>query len=168
MMGIDCSTEGMIMLETYELGPTLNTAAPDFQLYNDEHTVHSLANLMGVRGVLLGFVANLWMPTSIRRVFWLQRNACQFALSGAPVALVVRDQPQAVYGFHMSSPFPVQFPMLADVEGLVHRLYRMQQHPGLVLLDHQQRVRCKWLMPDERVWPSMKELVETIESLPEC
>jgi len=155
----------MAALETFELGPLLNVVAPDFALSNHEHRRQSLENLMGAKGVMLGFIGDIWLPTSVRRIFWLQRNATKFALSGAPAALLVRENAHTLYGFRMSSPLPVPFPLLADVNGDVHRLYNMAQHPGLVLLDRNRVVREKWLVPDERVWPKMQELVKAIDSL---
>jgi peroxiredoxin len=155
-----------MLLETYELGPMLNTLAPDFALLDHDQRRQHLDDVIGSKGVLLGFVGDIWMPTSVRRIFWLQRHAHKFALSGAPAALLVRDKPHTLYGFRMSTPFPVQFPLLADTDGQVHRLYRMEHNPGLVLLDRSKFVREKWLMPDERVWPKMQELVDVIDSLP--
>jgi hypothetical protein len=114
---------------------------------------------------MLGFIGDIWMPTSVRRIFWLQRNATKFALSGAPVALLVRENAHTLYGFRMSSPLPVPFPLLADVSGDVHRTYNMDVYPGLVLLDRHHLTRAKWLVPDERVWPKMQDLVKAIESL---
>jgi peroxiredoxin len=156
----------MTMLDTFELGPYLNAHVPDFLLSNHEHRKQGLKDLMGTKGVLLGFIGDIWMPTSVRRIFWLQRHAPKFASSGAPVALLVRDNAHTLYGFRMSSPLPVPFPLLADVNGEVHRQNNMERHPGLVLLDRNFTVRAKWLVPDERVWPAMQTLLEEIERIP--
>ena len=118
------------------------------------------------RGVLLGFIGDIWLPTSVRRIFWLQRHATKFTLKGAPVALLVRDQPHTLYGFRMSNPLPVPFPLLADTDGEVHRLFNMERNPGLVLLDRNLKIQAKWLMPDERVWPVMSELIKAVEAMP--
>lgn len=154
------------MLDTFELGPYLDHIVPDFALSNHEHRKQTLDDLMGKKGLMLGFIGDIWMPTSMRRIFWLQRHAPQFAIAGAPIALLVRDNAYTLYGFRMSSPLPVPFPLLADVTGEVHRLYNMERNPGLVLLDSHRIARRKWLVPDERVWPRMQELSEAIEALP--
>jgi alkyl hydroperoxide reductase subunit AhpC len=65
----------------------------------------------------------------------------------------------------MSSPLPIPFPLLADVDAEVHQVYNMDQHPGLVLLDRKRLVRAKWLVPDERVWPKMQDLISAIDAL---
>lgn len=154
------------MWETYELGPTLNIPAPDFMLKDHNHRPQQIRSMVGSKGILLGFIGDIWLPTSVRRIFWLQRHAGKFALSGSPVALLVRDNSHTLYGFRMSSPLPVPFPLLADTDGEIHRSYNMERHPGLVLLDRQLNVCAKWLMPDERVWPKMQELLAAIECLP--
>lgn len=155
-----------MILDTFELGPTLNTLAPDFELRDHSHKPQRLRDLCGSRGVMLGFIGDIWLPTSVRRIFWLQRHAPQFTLKGAPVALLVRDKPHTLYGFRMSNPLPVPFPLLADTDGAVHRQFNMERNPGLVLLDRNFRIQAKWLMPDERIWPKMPELLETIEGMP--
>jgi peroxiredoxin len=150
------------MLETLELGPRIDSIAPDFMLKDHENHPRELTSLIGKKGLLLGFIGDIWMPTSVRRIFWLQRHAPRFALAGAPVALLVRDDPHTLYGFRMSSPLPVPFPLLADGNGEMHQRYNMERHPGLVLLDSNLLIQAKWLMPDERVWPKMQELLTKI------
>jgi peroxiredoxin len=155
------------MMETYEIGPSLNLNAPDFTLLNYDRRSIRLSDIMGKKGVLLGFIGDIWSAASIRRIFWMQRHAPKFAAIGVATVLIVRDHPHTLQGFHLSSALPVPFPMLADPDGSVHRVYRLESHPGLVLLDHERVTRRKWLMPDERVWPTTHELVQMIGSLPE-
>ncbi len=154
-----------MLLETLELGPRIDTIAPDFTLKDHENRPRALTSLLGKKGLLLGFIGDIWMPTSVRRIFWLQRHAPRFALAGAPVVLLVRDDPHTLYGFRMSSPLPVPFPLLADNDGEIHQRYNMAHHPGLVLLDKNPLIQAKWLMPDERVWPKMQELLNEINSM---
>ncbi|MFW5696862.1 MAG: hypothetical protein ACOCXR_03660, partial [Phototrophicaceae bacterium] len=110
-----------------------------------------------------GFIGNLWLPTSVRRILWLQRHVTKFALMGTPVALLVRDFPHILNGFHSSSPLPVPFPLLADSDGQIHRTYAMDRNPGMLLIDRYRVVRQKWMLPDDRVWPRMQELVQAIQ-----
>lgn len=150
---------------TEELGPRLYTTTPNFCLTDFKNTDYTLDNLMGANGVLLGFVGDIWQPTSVRRILWLQRHVGKFALMGTPVAILVRDHAQTLHGFQMSSPLPVPFPLLADQRGDVHELYTMNNHPGLLLIDNQFALREKWLMSPDRVWPKMKDLVDAIQRL---
>lgn len=154
------------MWETFELGPMLNVAAPDFTLSDHNHRPQQISAMLGRKGIMLGFIGDIWQPVSVRRIFWLQRHAGKFALAGTPVALLVRENPHTLYGFRMSSPLPVPFPLLADADGRIHQAYNMDRHPGLVLLDRQRSTRAKWLMPDERIWPRMQELLAAVETLP--
>lgn len=153
------------MYNTVEIGPRLDTAAPEFACSDHAQVRRHVDELMGEHGLLLGFIGDIWHPASIRRILWLQRHAQTFLHGGINVALLIRDQPYMLYGFYVSSPTPVAFPLLADVRGDVHRLFNMESHPGMVLLDRFRFVRHKWLMPDERVWPKIHELLEMIEQL---
>ncbi len=153
------------MYSTMELGPVLHAKVPSFQLGNYKGKFYTLESLMGANGVILGFIGDIWKPTSVRRILWLQRHVSKFALMGAPIALMVRDQASTLYGFHMSSPLPVPFPILADEDGMIHMKYAMDRHAGLLLVDRHQMLRHKWLMPDERVWPRMADMVRAVQQL---
>lgn len=153
------------MYETAELGPLINFSVPGFSLLDHKQVSHSLDDLMGYTGVMLGFIGDIWQPASVRRILWLQRQVHKFSLLGAPIALIIRDHPHTLYGFHMSSPLPVPFPLLADPDGKIHQAYQMDRHPGLLLIDRQHILRDKWLMPDDRVWPKVQELAQSIQEL---
>ncbi len=153
------------MYHTLELGPYLNTAAPDFLLYNHENRKSALGDLMGERGLLLGFTGDIWHPTSVRRILWLQRHAAKFARMGVSSALLICDQPHMLYGFYLSSITPLSFPLLADVDRRVHCNFSMERFSGLVLIDDNRVIRDKWLVPDERVWPRESELLQSFQVL---
>ncbi|MDX1990841.1 MAG: redoxin domain-containing protein [bacterium] len=146
-------------------GPALGTQLPNFCLPDHRKVGHSLNDLMGGVGLMLGFIGDVWQPTSVRRILWLQNQVHKFSMMGTPVALLVRDQPHTLYGFQMSSPMPVPFPVLADADGCVHSLYHMDRQPGLLLIDRNFVLRQKWVMTDERVWPKMQELIHAAQSI---
>lgn len=152
-----------MMYETTELGPIRNNVVANFNLLDHKNKKHNLNDLMGSTGLLLGFIGDIWQPTSVRRILWLQRHVHKFATLGAPVAVLVRDNPHTLYGFHTSSPLPVPFPLLADPDGSVHLRYQMDRHPGLLLIDRNQVLREKWLVPDDRVWPKFQELAHAVQ-----
>ncbi len=155
----------LMPMETMELGPILNTNVPNFTLLDHKEKAQTLDDLMGLKGILLGFIGDIWKPASVRRILWLQRHVQKFALLGAPSVLVIQDYPFILDGFHASSPMPVPFPLLSDPDGSIHRAFRMDRHPGLLLVDKNHILRKKWLMPDERVWPKVHELAEGIQVL---
>lgn len=152
------------MFNTQEIGPHLNTIAPEFQVGDHNQMQRRLDDLMGPNGLVLGFLVDIWLSASVRRIIWLQRHANTFIRAGFNVGLVICDQPHMLYGYYISSPTPLEFPLLADVKGEVHRLYNMAHHPGLVLLDTQRVIRHKWLMPDERVWPKVYDMLEVLNT----
>ncbi len=153
------------MLQTIELGPHLNIAAPDFRLYNHENRQNSLRDLMGERGLLIGFTGDLWQPASVRRILWLQRHATRFMRQGVNIALLICDKPHTLYGFYHSTVTPLSFPLLADVQRDVHYAFNMERYSGLVLVDYRHFIRDKWLVPDERIWPREQELLHAFDLL---
>lgn len=150
-------------VQTMELGPHLTAIAPDFRVPDHTKRPHDLGDLMGERGLLLGFVGDIWQPASMRRILWLQRHAQTFIQRGMNVALLIHDDVYTVYGFYVSSPTTPDFPLLADKDAKVHALFNMARNPGLVILDSTRVIRHKWLMPDERVWPKISELLHMLE-----
>jgi peroxiredoxin len=154
-----------MFLETVESGLRLETRAQDFSLPDHNLDQYSLGDLIGRCGVLLGFIGDIWQPVSVRRILWLQRQVSKFAMMGTSIAVIVRDYPHILHGFHLSSPLPVPFPLLADADGAVHRAYGVDRYPGLLLIDYNAVLRHKWLMPNDRVWPRVAELAETVQRL---
>lgn len=152
-------------METFELGPLIDKPAIDFSLPDCNGTIYTLSGTVGEKGVILGFIGDIWHATSVRRILWLQHNLHKLAMMGTPVMLMVRDHPTTLYGFHASTPLPVPFPMLADEKGNVHSKFNMDRHPGLVLIDGDLHIRAKWLMPSERVWPKVAEIEQAIATL---
>jgi peroxiredoxin len=154
-----------MLLETVEMGSIPETRAQPFTLPDHNQDPRSLNDLIGRSGVLLGFIGDIWQPASVRRILWLQRQAHKFAMMGTPIAVIVRDYPHTLRGFHLSSPLPVPFPLLADVDGAVHRAYGLDRYPGLLLIDRNLLLCHKWIMPDDRVWPKVTELTGAVEQV---
>jgi peroxiredoxin len=154
-----------MVYDAFEQGPIISTLAPDFELPDHNRKPHRLNDLIGAQGMLLGFIGDIWQPASVRRILWLQRHVSKFALLGTPVALMVRDHAHTLYGFHTSSPLPVPFPLLADVDGSVHQLYNMDKHAGLILIDRHRTIRQKWLMSPDYVWPKLTDLVQAAQQV---
>jgi peroxiredoxin len=153
------------MIKTMALGPQLNVPAPDFGVLSHTNNLMSLENLMGERGLVLGFTGDIWEPASVRRILWFQRHYPQFSRLNVNLALLLCNQPHQLYGYSMSSVTPLEFPLLADVNREVHALYNMERYAGLVVVDATGIIRDKWLMPDERVWPKAPELMAVLEML---
>lgn len=153
------------MIKTMTLGPQLNTSAPDFAVLSHTNQLMSLENLMGGRGLVLGFTGDIWEPASVRRILWFQRYFPQFARLQVNLALLLCNQPHQLYGYSMSSVTPLEFPLLADVNRDVHILYNMERYAGIIVVDATGLIRDKWLMPDERVWPKAPELMTVLEML---
>lgn len=152
------------MYETAEIGPVVGGSAPDFTLLDQDRHSRTLQAMLGDKGLLIGFINDIWKPASIRRILFLQRHVHKFTALGINLALIIVDQQHTLYSFYMSSPMTVGMPMLADADGDVHEKYNVH-HPALVMIDADGIVRAKWLMPDERVWPRVQDLLSTVRSI---
>jgi peroxiredoxin len=150
---------------TLSMGPPLETYAPEFALRNHNNEPTQLGDLIGPRGLLLGFSGDTWDPASVRRILWLQRYHAPFEKQGVNLALVLCDQPHKLHGYSMSAVVPLTFPLLADENRDIHVLYNMERYAGLVLVDANWLLRDKWIVPDERVWPRIGDLLTSIEQL---
>lgn len=148
-------------LETTELGPVIGTQAPNFTLQDYELNPRDLDSLLNMRGVVLGFIKDIWVPASIRRILFMQKHHRKFQEEGFNIALIIADQPHTLHSFHLSSEVKVDVPLLADPELRVHSLYNMQ-HPGLVLINADHIIQRKWLIPEECVWLRPKELLAQV------
>lgn len=153
------------MRETMELGPQINLSVSNFKLPDHRNERVTLDLVTGKRGVLLAFIGGIWHQSSVRRIFWLQRHAYKFTMLETPIALIAQEPVSTLYGFHMSSPLPMPFPTLADEDGAVHRAFQMGRHPGLLLVDKNYILREKWLMPNERVFPEVSDILEVIQKM---
>lgn len=147
-----------------EPGVGLNEVAPEFTIADHDNRVFHRDNLMGENGLLMGFIGDIWNPANIQRILWLQRHTPSIMRQGYKVALIVRDQPQLLYGFYVSTAKPLQFPLLSDLGGDIHEVFNMGRTPGMVMLDDAFVIRHKWLMPDDRIWPRIHDIVELLEA----
>lgn len=154
-----------MVMETVELGPSLHQQVSDFHLLSAKQEHLSLNDVMGSHGVLLGFIGNIWHEASVRRILWMQHYLHKFTALGTPATLLLHEHISTLHGFEISSPLPILFPMLADEDGAVHKAYRMDRHPGLLLIDKNRILRQKWLMPSQRVWPKPREIALAVQDL---
>lgn len=150
--------------QTLELGPHIGTRAPSFTALDHARQGWTLDQLMGERGLMLGFIGDIWQSVSVRRILWLERHAHTLMRGGVNLGLLICDQPHMLYGFYVSSSTPPPFPLLADEKRSIHTLFNMTQVPGMVMIDRQHIIRHKWLVPDDRVWPRIQDLLDVTEN----
>lgn len=139
----------------------LNRPMPEFNLTDSANKPFDLKAVMGAKGVLLGFLGDIWRPVSVHRILGMQRSAKKFAALGWQTALIVRDQPQTLRNFHASSPLPIPFPLLADAEGKAHNAYAVER-PCLLLIDHDGILRHRWQMPPDIVLPETDAILDAM------
>ena len=142
----------------------LERMTPDFSIYDHAGKPQTLSNMMGMNGIVIGFIGDIWNPVNIQRIIWLQKHAHSIHRSGYKLALITRDQPQMLYGYYVSSLTPPPFPLLADVEGEVHSLFDLLGRSGMVILDRMKVARHKWEMPADRIWPRLTDITGILEA----
>lgn len=142
----------------------LESITPDFSIEDHAGKPQTLSTMMGMNGVILAFIGDIWNPVNIQRIIWLQKHARSIHRSGYNVALITRDQPQMLYGYYVSCLTPPPFPLLADVEGDIHSLFDMAGRSGMVVIDPMKVARHKWEVPADRIWPRLTEITGILEA----
>jgi peroxiredoxin len=167
--------EGAMLIDHYQLQTPLayptteaqnlpEQMAPAFQIRDHAGRMHHSDDLLGEHGLLIGFVGDIWKAANIRRIIWLQKNSRSIMRNGAKLALIARDEPHVLYGYHISSLTPLDFPLFSDLDGRVHRLFNLSRFAGMVAIDPHGMIRQTWIVPDERVWPRISDITQTLES----
>lgn len=124
-----------------------------------------LAGLMGELGLLLAFVNDISLSTTIRRALWLQSNLITLRRLGIRVALVVPNQPHTLANFYSSSPVPPEFTLLADEDRQLRRLFQLNRRAGLVLIARDRQVIAQWVVPEEKTWPDIIAITRVAQTL---
>lgn len=126
-------------------------------MMNSRLETRTLADVMGAAGLFVGFGEDIWSVASVRRVLWLQRHAYQILPANINVAMVFRSDPNQLYGFQMSIPRPISFPMLADTEGTFFATYAIDDKGGFLMLLPDGTVTRTWRNPS--VMPRVSDIV---------
>jgi peroxiredoxin len=151
------ATQAILQNDTQ--GPQEYAVALDFTLYDHKYHAHRLYQYIGRQGLLLGFPGNVYELGSIRRLLWLQRQARKLALAGINAIFVVPNEATDLHAYHLSTPDPVPFLLLADPKREVYEQYRAD-HPTMLLLDHEHCIRRQWLLKDATL-PHTGEIVRS-------
>lgn len=146
-------------------GGTTPSPVPDFTLADYRQQQYNLAGLMGAKGVLLGFIGDVWLPANVRRLQWLQRYTPTLQRAGVMVATLIPNETHTLYNFYISSPVPPQFPLLADADRRVHRAYQLDHRATLLLVDHQRQLHETWCVTEKQIWIDVSLLLRAAARL---
>ena len=120
---------------------------PDFVLHNENNKPYRLYDLLEKGNLLLGFPGDIWELASIRRLLWSQREVRKLSLVNIQVAFVMPNEVTHLVNFHISTPLPVKFPLLADPDRRVHHLFNVT-YPTLMIIDRNYQLRRMWMLQD--------------------
>lgn len=138
-------------------------SAPEFTTIDHLEHVQTLRSVMGARGLLLGFVGDIWVPSSVSLLRWLGEEAAPLRRMEVATAALVCNAPHTLRGFVSASPVPPRFPLLADADRIIHAVYNMGQ-PGVMLIDAELRIRGRWL-PMQEGLPRPKRFLRVVEAM---
>lgn len=157
-----------------ELGARFDDAlnAPDQTGKN-----RSLNDLTGARGVLIAFVRSAdWCPFCMRQLVDLQRRAAQFEKLGFQVVTVSVDTVPLVKKFADSQH--ITYTMLADPAGDINKRLGIRDenypvgskafgvpHPGIFVLDRDQKIIGKYFVQGYRERPDLDLIIKDLQDI---
>jgi peroxiredoxin len=103
--------------------PLIQHPAPIFTLADDTNQLMSLDDLMGEQGLLMGFVYGTYCPTCLETYHRLALDGARFTALQVQVALASLDDWRTSQTFKRTMRHPLPFPILSDVDGMVHKQY---------------------------------------------
>ena len=137
-----------------------NSIAPDFAACDRDGRLFRLQDLLGRRGLLLGFIGDVWLPTNAQRIHALQRVSPALQRVGVQPAMITSNEAHTLIGFYASSPVPFTFPLLADADRRIHLAYGVGRSDGILLINRDQRVRARWTLSDGILLPDYDDLLK--------
>lgn len=150
--------------DTVRIGPAVGLPMPSYALPDQHNTSRSLPSLAGTRGLLLLFARDIWNAATIKKMLFMQKYTDRFNSYGVNMAAVVHQDQHSIDLFAASSPLTVRLPILADDCGVFHRQLQLNAS-ALLLINHEGVVRHKWLLPEVRVWPHVREVTEVVRTV---
>lgn len=150
---------------TQDYGLPIGAVLPDFSAYDDKNTLHSLQNLMGENGLLLSFVYGTWCATCVQTLHALGRYAPQLQREGIAMAVVLIDEPADIRTFKLSSPVPLNFPVLADKDETIHNLYKADSSKVYMVVDRNFTLHQKFIDFDGTQKPSLSVLLTAFKEI---
>lgn len=150
---------------TEEYGLPVGTKLPVFSAQDDEDATHNLQDLMGENGLVLSFVYGTWCATCVQALHSLARYAPQLKKEGFNMAAVLIDDPRDIHTFKISSPLPIQFPLLADKDEQIHHLFNADSSKVYMVIDQNYVLRHKFIDFDGTQKPTLPALMTAVKDV---
>lgn len=81
------------------------------------------------------------------------------------MAAVLIDDPRDIHTFKISSPLPIQFPLLADKDETIHNLYRADSSKVYMVIDQNYVLRHKFIDFDGTQKPTLPTLMTAVKDV---
>jgi peroxiredoxin len=162
-----------------DLGPPAGSKAPDIgHLLDAEGKSHSLASLMGERGLVLAFYRSAdWCPYCQAQLVELNSRYADFERRGYRLAGISYDSPEALQRFVFSRK--IAFPLLSDPGSKVIDRYGLRDpayatghrahgvpRPIILVLDRSGVITAKLFEETYRTRPPTAVVLATLDRLP--
>ena len=142
------------------IGPVVGLHAPDFTLRDEKNQSAPLKGIIGENGLLLAFIHGTWCSYCVQTLYRLRRHSAFYDQSGISLAVIAIDPPSALKVFKMSANPPLAYPLLADEDEQVHKLYGLEHIGAYIVIDVAGIVRSKFLDLDHHGWPGHARVLE--------
>lgn len=146
-----------------EHGPLVGNPLPHFETQDEEGKLRTPQNLMGKNGLLLVFVYGTWCAPCVQTIYSVGRTAQAYLNEGVNVAIVAVDDAPTLKNFKLTSPTPINYPLLADPEEELHKLYDSAIAKTYLIVDPEGIVRAKFVNADGKSKPSHQALMGAVE-----
>ncbi len=146
-----------------EHGPLIGEKIPHFEIPDEEGNIRTFQNLVGEKGLLLVFVYGTWCAPCVQTLYSLGRTSEIYQHEGVNVAVASVDDAQILKNFKATAPTPINFPLLADHDEALHKLYTSAVAKTYLVIDANGILRAKFVNADGRSKPSHQALLEAIQ-----
>lgn len=146
-----------------EHGPLVGSQLPHFEVQDEEGKLQTPQSLMGTNGLLLVFVYGTWCAPCVQTFYSLGRTSQAFLNEGVNVAVVSVDDAPTLKNFKLTSSTPLNFPLLADPEEELHKLYDSAVAKTYLIVDPDGIVQAKFVNADGNSKPSHQALLGAIQ-----
>jgi peroxiredoxin len=148
--------------------PLINkTPLPDFAAGRQRHA--ALPASCAAQRLVVAFLHGTWCPYCVRQLVRLARAHPALQAADVGLACILRDPVAAIYAYQVSAEPPLHFPLLADGEPSVARLYGVYDpdhespYPAVFFAGADGLIRYADVSSDPDCYPNMARLLEVVE-----
>jgi peroxiredoxin len=149
------------MSDSIQIGQPL----PDLQVRTNEGQPLALASLLGASSTLLSFMHGTWCPECVNQLRSLQRHQQAIAATGTRIVVIMADAPAHVAAFQLAAQSPLNYAVVADPDGAMHRQIGASDGTAMIAVDARSIIRYCAIWHDHRNHPGYQAILQTLQDL---